>query len=67
MVSGSETSVDHPAAVAFIQALAERDFAALADCLAPDVAFRALLPGGVVEVGSDKEAAGVLEHWFARL
>jgi hypothetical protein len=64
MVSDSETSVDHPTAVAFIQALAERDFAALEACLAPDVAFRALLPGGVVEVGSDKDAAGVLEHWF---
>ena len=64
MVSDSETSVDHPAAVAFIQALAERDFAAVAECLAPDVAFRALLPGGVVEVASGEEAAGVLEHWF---
>ena len=65
MVSGSETGVDHPAAVAFIQALAERDFAALQRCLAPDVTFRALLPGGVVEVSSDEEATGVLEHWFA--
>jgi hypothetical protein len=65
MVSDSETSIDHPAAVAFIQALAERDFAAMAECLAPDVAFRALLPGGVVEVSSDKEAADVLEHWFS--
>lgn len=64
MVSDSETSVDHPAAVAFIQALAERDFAAMAECLAPDVAFRALLPGGVVEVASNEEAAGVLDHWF---
>ncbi len=65
MVSDSETSVDHPAAVAFIQALAERDFAAMAECLAPDVAFRALLPGGVVEVASNEEAADVLDHWFS--
>jgi hypothetical protein len=64
MVSDSETSIDHPAAVAFIQALAERDFAAMAECLAPDVAFRALLPGGIVEVSSNEEATGILDHWF---
>jgi hypothetical protein len=64
MVSDSQTSVDHPTAVAFIQALAERDFAAMAECLAPNVAFRALLPGGVVEVASNEEAAGLLDHWF---
>jgi hypothetical protein len=59
-----ETRAGHPLVMTFVQALAERDFTAVKECLAPNVSFRALLPGGIVEVDSNEDAAAVLEHWF---
>jgi hypothetical protein len=47
----------------FIEALARRDLAALADCLQPDVRLRALLPRGPVELTGREEVAG----WFRSL
>jgi hypothetical protein len=47
----------------FIEALASRDFAAMADCLDPLVRLRALLPRGPVEVNGCEEVAG----WFRSL
>lgn len=47
----------------FIEALARRDFAAMAGCLDPSVRLRALLPRGPVEVNGCEEVAG----WFRSL
>jgi hypothetical protein len=47
----------------FIEALARRDFAALAGCLDPSARLRALLPRGPVEVAWCEEMAG----WFRAL
>lgn len=47
----------------FIEALARRDFAAMADCLEPSVHMRALLPRGLVEANGCEEVAG----WFRSL
>lgn len=44
----------------FIEALARRDFAALADCLEPGVRLRALLPAGPAEMTGREEVTG----WF---
>ena len=44
-----------------VEALARRDFAALARCLGPGVRMRALLPGRVAEFTGPQEVAG----WFA--
>jgi hypothetical protein len=47
----------------FIEALARRDFAALADCLDASVRLRALLPRGPIEVVGRDKVAG----WFRSL
>jgi hypothetical protein len=47
----------------FIEALARRDFAAMADCLDPSVRLRALLPRGPVELVGRDEAT----RWFRSL
>jgi hypothetical protein len=47
----------------FIEALARRDFAALAGCLQPGVRLRALLPDGPAEMTGCEEVAG----WFRSL
>jgi SnoaL-like domain len=47
----------------FIEALARRDFAAMADCLGPSVRLRALLPPGPVELAGREEVTG----WFRSL
>lgn len=65
MTAEPQTTADHPLVIAFVQALAERDFETMKDCLAPDVSFRALLPGGVTDVDTNEEAAAVLDHWFS--
>jgi SnoaL-like protein len=44
-----------------VEALARRDFAAMARCLGPGVRMRALLPGRVAEFTGPAEVAG----WFA--
>jgi hypothetical protein len=47
----------------FIEALARRDFAAMAGCLDPSVRLRALLPRGPVELAGREEVTG----WFRSL
>jgi SnoaL-like domain len=47
-----------------IAALAQRDFAQLADTLTPDVRMRALIPSGVVELSGAEAAAAKFESWF---
>lgn len=47
-----------------IEALARRDFAALADCLDRDVRMRALLPRGPVEMVGRDDVAGWLRFLF---
>ena len=48
----------------FIEALARRDFAAMADCLESDVRLRALLPPGPVEAVGCYEVVGRFQSWF---
>jgi SnoaL-like domain len=47
-----------------IAALAQRDFAQLADRLTPDVRMRALIPPGVVELSGAEAAAAKFAAWF---
>jgi ketosteroid isomerase-like protein len=48
----------------FVDAIANRDFEALDEILAPNVEFRALIPPGVREAKSPLEARGYIEGWF---
>jgi len=48
----------------FLEALTHRDFVAMADCLDPDVHFRALLPPGPVDVRGPAEVLARFEKWF---
>ena len=49
---------------AFLEAFAGRDFAALAECLDPEVHFRALIPPGLVDVTGADDTVGRFRHWF---
>jgi len=49
---------------ALITALAERDFARLADTLTRDARMRALIPPGPVEVSGAEAAAAKFSAWF---
>jgi ketosteroid isomerase-like protein len=49
---------------ALVTALAERDFARLADMLTPDARMRALIPPGLVEVSGAEAAAAKFSAWF---
>lgn len=49
---------------ALVTALAERDFARLADTLTPDARMRALIPPGLVEVSGAEAAAAKFSAWF---
>jgi ketosteroid isomerase-like protein len=49
---------------AFVAALGERDFARLAEVLAPDVRMRALVPPGPLEASGADEAAARFSAWF---
>jgi hypothetical protein len=49
---------------ALIAALAERDFARLADTLTPDVRMRALIPPGPIEISGAEAAAAKFSSWF---
>lgn len=53
-----------PLAGLLIDALARRDFAALADCLDPAVRFRALVPRGAFELTGATATAERFETWF---
>jgi hypothetical protein len=48
----------------FLEALARRDFEALAGCLAPDVRFRALLPPRDVDVTGPEAMLAEFRRWF---
>jgi hypothetical protein len=48
----------------FVEALTHRDFATIADCLDPEVHFRALLPPGPVDVRGPAEVLARFEKWF---
>lgn len=51
--------------VEFARALAEKDFARLADLLDPEVDFRGVTPRRFWEAGTPDELIdGVLRHWF---
>ena len=49
---------------AFLDALARRAFTALADCLAPAVRFRALVPSRLIEEGTAEAMLTYLRRWF---
>jgi hypothetical protein len=48
----------------FLEALAGRDFAGLADCFEPTAVMRALLPDGPTEFVGVSEIVAAFEHWF---
>jgi hypothetical protein len=52
------------AAEAFVVALVERDYDAIARTLAPDVRMRALIPPGPIEVIGADAAAARFSSWF---
>lgn len=47
-----------------VRAIAERDEAALRDCFAADVEFRALIPPGLRERTGAGESASLMLQWF---
>lgn len=53
-----------PVAGLFLEALANRDFAALSACLAPDVHFRGLIPPGPFDTEGADAAENRFRHWF---
>jgi hypothetical protein len=59
------TEVSSPA-TDLLDALARRDFAGLADCLADDVAFRALVPPGLVELHGAGDVTERFRSWFGQ-
>jgi ketosteroid isomerase-like protein len=52
-------------AAQLIGAIAAQDESALAECFAPDVEFRALVPPGLRERTGADEAAALITQWFA--
>jgi hypothetical protein len=59
---GEQLSLAHAARV--IDGLAARDFDAVTGALDEDVAFRALLPGRLLEVGGRDAVRSTLDAWF---
>ncbi|KAA0024194.1 nuclear transport factor 2 family protein [Antrihabitans cavernicola] len=53
-----------PVAGLLINALAQRDFAALASCLDPEVRFRALIPPGPFELTGANDTTKRFQTWF---
>jgi hypothetical protein len=60
----NDTGAGWAVAGAFLEAFAGQDFAALAECLDPDVHFRALIPPGLVDVTGADDTVGRFRHWF---
>ena len=60
----NDTDMGWAVAGAFLEAFAGQDFAALAQCLDPDVHFRALVPPGLVDVTGVDDTVGRFRHWF---
>jgi hypothetical protein len=48
----------------FVQAIASRDFPAIAACFADDVQFRALVPRGLREARGPADATRYFQTWF---
>ena len=65
--AGREPTADPRWRVAggFLDALSRRDFVALTDSMAPNVAFRALTPGGIREASDAAAATAYFQRWFA--
>jgi hypothetical protein len=62
---GAVTAPPRPAlAGAFLQGLADQDFAALVGTLAADARLRALVPKGLREWNGGEEIAGQFARWF---
>ena len=53
-----------PIAGLFLDALAHRDFPAMASCLHPDIRFRALVPPGPFEAAGVADAMSRFRRWF---
>lgn len=60
-----QSSAQWPIAGLFLDALARRDFDALATCLAPNVRFRALVPPGAFELNGPDDTVAKFRKWFA--
>ncbi|MDX1881514.1 nuclear transport factor 2 family protein [Mycolicibacterium sp. 141076] len=60
----NDTGTGWAVAGAFLEAFAGQDFTALAECLDPDVHFRALIPPGLVDVTGAGDTVGRFRHWF---
>lgn len=61
---GSEDALSLAVAGRFIDALAARDFDALAATFADDVVFRALLPSRILELQGTDALRGTFTRWF---
>jgi len=62
-MSTQQSSTTDPG-IGLVTALAERDFARLADTLTPDARMRALIPPGPIEVLGAEAAAAKFSAWF---
>jgi hypothetical protein len=60
----TDTTGQWTAAGQFLDGLAQRDFAALEQCLHPEVRFRALVPRGPFEVTGADNVLGYFRRWF---
>ena len=60
----NDTDTGWAVAGAFLEAFAGQDFVSLAECLDPDVHFRALIPPGLVDVTGVDDTVGRFRHWF---
>ena len=60
----NDTDTGWAVAGAFLEAFAGRDFDALAQCLDPDIRFRALIPPGAIDVTGVDDTVGRFRHWF---
>ena len=63
-VADTHDSAGLPVAGLLLDALAHRDFAAMASCLDPDVRFRALVPRGPLGATGAAETMGYFQRWF---
>lgn len=61
---GSEEALSLAVAGRFIDALAARDFDAIAATFADDVVFRALLPSRILELQGTDAVRGTFTRWF---
>jgi hypothetical protein len=57
--------VERTVGTRFIEAITAQDESAIAACLAPGVAFRALVPSGLRERTGAEDAASLVAGWFA--